>query len=318
MTGVGRLEKVPLNEIWKHEALDFTPWLAGNIDVLSKALNLQLRVIETQKTVGSFYLDLLAEDENGIHVVIENQIYKTDHDHLGKVLTYMTNLDAKTAIWLTSDARPEHIRAMAWLNESSPADVSFYLVRVEGFRIGDSLPAPMFSRIVEPSADAKAIGKEKEEIAQRHLDRLAFWKSLLERAALASTFHASLSPTKDNVLATRTGAGLYYAYAVRMHDARVDLGIDRRGVNAREWNKTLFDGMLAQKSEIEAAFGDQLVWERMDESSSCRITYPILAGGLADKEHWAETQETMIDAMRRLHEAADPIASQLIVSHGQD
>ncbi len=93
---IGKLQRVPLPEIWKHEALEFTPWLAKNIDVLNEALNLELKIVETEKTVGSFSLDVLAEDAAGDPVIIENQIYRTDHDHLGKVLTYLTNLNAKT------------------------------------------------------------------------------------------------------------------------------------------------------------------------------------------------------------------------------
>jgi len=128
---IGKLESVPLRELWKHEELDFSAWLENNIETLSEALGLTLTLVQREKTAGAFQVDLVAEDADGRLVILENQLEPTDHDHLGKVLTYLTNLEARAAIWVTSDARPEHIRAVAWLNEATPADIAFYLVRKE-------------------------------------------------------------------------------------------------------------------------------------------------------------------------------------------
>jgi len=141
---IGKLEKVSLREIWKDEARDFLPWLEENIEYLNDSLDISLSVIEREKSVGTFAADILAEDRDGNKVIIECQLEKTDHDHLGKILTYLTNLEAKTAIWICSDPRPEHIKAVTWLNEVTPADVSFYLVKIEAVRIGESPPAPLF------------------------------------------------------------------------------------------------------------------------------------------------------------------------------
>ncbi len=122
---IGKIERVPLRDIWKHEAYDFTSWLQDNIDVLNDALGLSLSNPEREQTAGSFNVDLVAEDENGNPVIIENQLEKSDHNHLGKLITYLTAIGAKTAIWIVADPRPEHVSAISWLNESSSAQFLF-------------------------------------------------------------------------------------------------------------------------------------------------------------------------------------------------
>jgi hypothetical protein len=308
MVELGRLEKVALRVIWPDEARDFTPWLANNIDVLAEALGLSLKVVEREKTVGSFSLDILAEDGLSDAVVIENQLDRTDHDHLGKALTYLTNLGAKTAIWITSDPRPEHIKAMAWLNEASPQDISFYLVKVEAYRIGESQPAPVFTKIVEPSREAKEVGQQKEELAQRHVDRIEFWTELLARAKARTPLHANISPRKDSWLGTNAGlTGVAFNYVIRMSDSRVEAYIDR-GPHWRTWNKTLFDLLLEQRDEIERDYGSKLTWERLDEWRACRISETFDAGGLRSRSDWEAIQDQMIGAMMKFHAAlASPI-----------
>ena len=125
---IGKIKRVGLREVWKHEALDFTTWLEENIDVVSDIIDIELSNAEREASAGKFSVDLVAEDSSGNLVIIENQLEKSNHDHLGKVITYLTVLEAKIAIWIVSDPRPEHIRAISWLNESSSA--SFYLLKI--------------------------------------------------------------------------------------------------------------------------------------------------------------------------------------------
>ena len=126
---IEKLQRVALREVWKHEALDFTKWLEENIDVLNDVLDLSLSSAESEQSAGAFSVDVLAEDEAGNPVVIENQLEASNHDHLGKLITYLTAIEARTAVWIVANPRPEHVRAMSWLNESSTA--SFYLVKVK-------------------------------------------------------------------------------------------------------------------------------------------------------------------------------------------
>src|SRR6266542_4494240 len=114
---IGKLEKVQIRELWKHEEHGFSAWLTANLDALSDALGFGLAEAQREVRVGAFEVDLVAEDDNGSRVIIENQLEATDHDHLGKILTYLTNLEAKTAVWITKAPRPEHVKAVAWLNE---------------------------------------------------------------------------------------------------------------------------------------------------------------------------------------------------------
>lgn len=118
-SNIGRLQRVALREVWKHEAQDFTQWLQNNIEVLNETLDFNLTGADRERAAGDFSVDLVAEDEDGGTVVIENQLEKSNHDHLGKLITYLTAIGAKTAIWIVSDPRPEHVAAIGWLNSSA-------------------------------------------------------------------------------------------------------------------------------------------------------------------------------------------------------
>ena len=142
---IAKIERVPLRDVWKHEAYDFTKWLEENIDVLSDAIGRDIENVERErKTESTFSVDLVAEGNDGSSIIIENQLEKSNHDHLGKLITYLTAMQAKVAIWIVADPRPEHVAAMSWLNESSSAD--FFLVKIEAIRIDSSPPAPLCSR----------------------------------------------------------------------------------------------------------------------------------------------------------------------------
>src|SRR2546427_16519 len=127
---IGKLERVSLREVWKHEAKDFTQWLQENIDVLNSALDLNLVNVDRERDTGDFSVDLVAEDDGGGTIIIEDQLEKSNHDHLGKLITYLTGMGARAAIWIVSDPRPEHVAAIAWLNESSKAQPKGKLIEL--------------------------------------------------------------------------------------------------------------------------------------------------------------------------------------------
>ena len=143
-------------------------------------LTCRFQIVEREHPAGDFSVDLVAEDESGNPVVIENQFKRSDHDHLGKLITYLTVIGARAAIWIVEDPRPEHISAISWLNESSAA--SFYLIKLEAFRIGRSSSAPLLTLIVGPSEEIRKVGEEKKERTERDSLRHRFWTQLLERA----------------------------------------------------------------------------------------------------------------------------------------
>ncbi|MBN1574497.1 MAG: DUF4268 domain-containing protein [Deltaproteobacteria bacterium] len=309
---ISRIKRLPLRDVWKHEALDFTSWLEDNIDILNEILDLNLTSVEREKEAGSFSVDLVAEDDRGNPVVIENQLEKSDHDHLGKVITYLTAIGAKTAIWIVADPRPEHVNAISWLNESSVA--SFYLLKVETICIDESSPAPLLTLIVGPSEEGREVGETKKEMAERYMIRHRFWTRLLDYANTKTKLHANISPSESNWIATGAGVrGLSYNYVITKHDSQVELYIDRGKDSANE-NKAIFDKLFESKENIEESFNGSLEWQRLDDRKASRIRKKILLGGYRDNEDkWPEIYENLVDAMIRLEKSFDPYIKKLQV-----
>ena len=306
---IGRLKRVPLRDVWKHEALDFTTWLEANYDILSEELGIEMVSVEREKSAGAFSVDLVAEDDSGNTVVIENQLEASDHDHLGKLITYLTAMEAQTAIWIVARPRPEHVRAVTWLNESTSA--SFYLLKVEAVQIGESEPAPLLTLIVGPSDESREIGEAKREISERHVLRRRFWTELLEKARTRTPLHANTSPSDRSYINTYDVGkpGLELIYRARQHDAQVELYIKRRGREAE--TKAMFDRLYENREDIEREFGDSLIWERRSEAMSSKIAYVISGGGYRDEEKWPAIHDAMIDAMIRLERAMRPHINRL-------
>lgn len=307
---IGKLERVPLRQVWEHEAYDFTQWLQEHIEVLNDALGLNLVNVDREQAAGSFSIDLVAEDAGGGTVIIENQLGKSDHDHLGKLITYLCSMGAKAAVWIVSDPRPEHVAAITWLNESNSA--RFYMVKVEAVRIGQSEPAALFTQIVGPSEDAQSVGHTKKELAERYDIRKRWWTMLIERSAKVNKLHAHITPGEYSWLGTSSGVrGLNLNYVVTQDDRAAELYIDR-GKDAEAENESIFEQLLAQKPAIEAAFGDSLSWQRLEGKRACRIRFTLSAGGYRSPEDsWPVLQDQIIGVMDRLEKALRPHLKQL-------
>jgi hypothetical protein len=306
---IGKIEKVPLREIWENEAYDFTTWLQDNLDVLNNVLDFNLVNAEIEQPAGSFSVDILAEDDSGDPVIIENQLEKSDHNHLGKLITYLVAIGAKKAIWIVAEPRPEHINAINWLNESSSGN--FYLFKIEGIKIGDSAPAPLLTLITGSSEETKEVGEKKKEISERHLLRFKFWEELLKKAKEKTKLHSNISPSRYNWLSTGAGkSGLGFNYGITKNKGRVELYIDR-GKDSEKENKEIFDQLYENKAEIEKTFGKELNWDRLDERRASSIYYKIIIGGYRDEERYPEIQEAMIDAMIQLEKSLRPFISKL-------
>ena len=150
MTQLGKLQKVDLRSVWKHEATDFSAWLVQpeNLDVLAEQLGIEIEPIGTEVSVGRFKIDILAKEPNtNEQIIIENQLKLTNHDHLGKVITYAAGIDARYLIWIVKDVLPEYLKAIEWLNEHLDDEIRCFLIRIEVWQIGDSKPAPRFEVI---------------------------------------------------------------------------------------------------------------------------------------------------------------------------
>ncbi len=297
--GIGRIQRVELSEVWNHEALDFTPWLEENIDVLADATGLQLSGVDREQAVGAFSVDLISQDKDGRAVVIENQLRKSDHDHLGKLLTYLVGLEASQAVWIVADPRPEHVRVIAWLNESSSAD--FYLLKLEAIQIGDSERAPLLTQIVGPSEETRAIGETKTIMAERQRLRRRFFKGLLEHAKSSTQLHANISPSTHGWVGAGSGiAGVTFNYVVREHESRVELYIDTPDGDK---NQRVFETLRQQKDKIEDAFGKPLEWDTKEGRRACRIQKTLSTGGYRDEDKWEEVYVVLAQAMAKLESA---------------
>lgn len=182
-----RLTDLPLRDAWAHEALEFTPWLAENIDHLSGAIRVPLEVVGTEVAVESFSADILARNPmDDTKVLIENQLETTDHSHLGQIMTYLAGLGAKTVVWVAPAFREPHLSAIRWLNEHTSDGFSFFAVRARVVRIGNSPFAPVFDVIEKPNdwdRQVNAMRRSAERSGSSDLGDLrgAYWASYVSR-----------------------------------------------------------------------------------------------------------------------------------------
>lgn len=178
-----RLVDLPLREAWKHEAHEFTPWLAENIEHLSEAIGIPLELTGTEVAVETFSADILARNPmDDTVVLVENQLEQTDHTHLGQIMTYLAGLDAQTVVWIAPDFRQPHLSAIRWLNEHTAVDFSFFAVKARVVRIADSPYAPIFEVVEKPDGWSRAL-KRTVNTAKSDLSSLreAFWHTYLDR-----------------------------------------------------------------------------------------------------------------------------------------
>lgn len=303
---IGKLQRVPLREVWKHEAYDFTQWLQQNLDVLNTALGLNLVNAEREQAAGSFSIDLVAEDDGGGTVVIENQLEKSNHDHLGKLITYVTAMQARTAVWIVSEPRPEHVAALNWLNNGT--DTAFYLVKVEAVRIGDSPAAPLLTVIVGPSEE-NSVRLQKQELAERYGIRQLWWSQLIKRPG--AKLHSHITPGTYSWIGTSSGVrGLNLNYVVTQTDCAAELYIDR-GKDAEAENTAIFEQLLAHRADIDGQVPHPISWEPLDGRRACRLRITVPGGYRAPEAEWAGIHDNAIAAMNALNTAVQPYLKKL-------
>ena len=176
---IGKLKEVDIRNLWKHEQYDFSEWLSRdeNIEELNDILGLTLTDVSKEVYVGSYRCDLVAIDEStGIKVIIENQLEFSNHDHLGKIITYTSGLNAQVVVWIVTHAKEEHKSAIEWLNNNTNGDVNFFLIELHAYKIGDSLPDPYFEVVEKPNDFIKntKVNGDKSELNKSQSERLEF------------------------------------------------------------------------------------------------------------------------------------------------
>lgn len=209
-------------------------------------------------------------------------------------MTYAVGAAAKTIIWISTEPREEHIEVFEWLNEVTPADMRWFLFKLEAIKIGESEASPLFTKVVGPSTEVKALGTEKKELADRHIKRLQFWEQLLNKLNNKTHVYKNVNPTKDNWIVGRTSiSGVSFHIIIRMDSSSIQVVIDRNKEN--QINKKIFDYLYSNKEDIEKKFGKEIVWSRMDDQVSSRIRYNIEQCGLKDISTWETGQDKIVN-----------------------
>lgn len=256
---LGKLQRVDLRTAWKHEALDFTRWLVQeeNLAELSDEIGIEIESPQTEVIVGSFHADILAEDQDGNKVIIENQLEPSNHDHLGKLITYASGLQAKTIIWIVEEVRDEHKQAIDWLNLHTDADTSFFVIKMELWKIGDSLAAPKFQIVSKPNDWTRAVKTSTGggQPSDTKLLQLQFWSRFREFVGSTETSLRLQSPRPQQWYNLAVGSSMaHVAVTVNTQDKTLgcELYIKRE--------KRLFFALAANKEAIERECGEALEW----------------------------------------------------------
>lgn len=268
---LGKLQKVDLRKAWKHEALDFTNWLAKdeNLGLLSDEIGIGLQVIQTEASVGKFNVDILAEEENtGRKVVIENQLEVTDHTHLGQVITYASGYDAEIIIWIVKNVRDEHKQAIDWLNEHTDEKINFFAIKMELWQIGESPFAPKFQIISKPNDWAKAIKKStgQSALTDTKLLQLEFWNKFKEYA----------QSNNSKLRLRKSYPQHWYDISFGSSDAHISLTINSQSnqIACEVYipnSKELFYELEKQKEKIEQELDMKLEWMALEGKKASRI-----------------------------------------------
>ena len=288
---LARITKVNPREVWKHEALDFTQWLAKeeNISVLCEELEINLENVKPEAAAGRYNVDLVADDiDTKRKVIIENQLEPTDHKHLGQLLTYASAYDASIIIWVVTDYTEEHRQAIDWFNRNISENISFFLVQIEVYRIGDSDPAPKFNIICEPNNWGKTVKKSGtgDAVSATKLLQMEFWEGLKAYASTRSTKVAfSHAPQPKHWFNISMGTSRCHI-ALTLNTQKSYIGCE---IYIRN-DKSLYDTFYKNKDKIEAAIGSELEWMELPDATASRILITLKTNP-KDRKSWNDSFE---------------------------
>ncbi len=270
---LGKLEKIEdLRSVWKNEANDFTPWLAKeeNLRLLSDTIGIDISLEERESPVGGFSVDLYATEEGtGRKIIIENQLEETNHDHLGKLITYASGKNADVVIWIVRYARDEHKQAIEWLNQHTDDEIAFFLVEIELWRIDNSEPAVKFSVVERPNDWARAM-KRSVNLTETANLQLEFWTEFNEMSQSHQDF--------TKVFKTRTARPQnWYDLSVGSSSYHVNLTVSpqKKQLTAGlyiEDDKELFKRLKEKETELIDILGDKIEWSDAKKASRLFVT----------------------------------------------
>jgi hypothetical protein len=289
MINLGRLKKVDVREAWITEDKHFTPWLASdeNIELLSEALGLELEVEAQEKQVGPFRADILCKDVGSdAYVLIENQLEKTDHRHLGQVITYAAGLKTAYIVWIATKFQEEHRAAIDWLNTISDDNYKFFGLELELWSIGDSQYAPKFNIVSKPNQwSRKASGGLKNIESQGLTDtksiQLNFWEYLSPHLEMSGIISQKSVPRHWNNISIGR-SGIKITNVVNSKTSTIGVSLYMHQQNAKE----LFNGLYEQRDSIHSELGYELDWQELPDKIASRILIEKTDSSLWEKESW--------------------------------
>ncbi len=292
---LGALKEVNIRDLWKHEQYDFSEWLAKeeNIAILNDSIGLTLTDVNREVYVGSYRCDLVAKDETtGIKVIVENQLESTNHDHLGKIITYASGLEANVVVWIVKEAREEHRSAIEWLNNKTSKDISFFLIEIHAYKIEDSLPAPKFEVIEKPNdfiKNTKSMGNDGK-LNKSQSERLIFW----------TEFNDEIISNGKPFNVRKVSTDHWYDIAIGTSQAHISITLvnktNKVGVELYiDDNKELFDDLHSNREDIEKELGFNMDWLRRDTKKTSRIIYYINGLDFDDHSNYKELMKDIID-----------------------
>lgn len=309
---LGRLSQVDLREIWATEAGDFTPWLAreDNLAVLSDSLGIELELEAQEKSVGPFRADILCREvENGSWVLIENQLERTDHSHLGQLLTYASGLQAVTIVWIAARFTDEHRSTLDWLNHITDERFRFFGLEVELWKIGESLAAPKFNIVSKPNSWSRSIARatraiDEGELSATKILQLKYWTAFL------AVLEADDGPVGGS---RKPQPASWMTYPVGRSGFQLVSTINRakRQVRAemyiiRDPDKIFFRQLLEDREAIEGDFGAALGWEALPDRAASRIADYLHEANIDNEAEWPRQHAWLAQTLARLHRVFAP------------
>lgn len=317
MMDLGKIDSVDIRTHWKNEEYDFTPWLAKetHIQVLAEAIGLDLEVEGTEVPIGSFKADILARDAEGRTVIIENQLGKTDHKHLGQLITYASGIDARIVIWVCKEVTEEHRQAVDWLNEVTTAGVAFFACEVELWRIDDSRPAPRFKVVSSPNDWSKSVksGPTVESLSPTKAAHLEFWNAFKEYMTNSESELRLRTPLAQNWYSIAVGHSKFHlSLTTNTQAKRVGCELYIRDASA----KLAFSELRKDREAIEDTLG-VLDWQELPDGQDCRIIQ-YRDGDSKKQKEWPELHEWLKDRVESFHGVFGPRVKTLNLQEVND
>ena len=309
---IARLTRIPVADVWSHEARDLTPWLRENCDLVGEALGMVVEPVGTEVAVGPFSADLvLRVPDTGDRIVVELMMGTTDHDHVGKLITYAAGLEATHAVLLAEDFRPEHRSALDWLNRHSVESTGYFGIVLKAVRIDDSSPAPHLEVVAKPDSWVRDTREAHGgQVSERQRLYREFWSEYLQRLRQRHpAWVGERTPSKSAEMGFPTGRGsINYRVGFQYVEGSLRLvvllyvdGRDEEEADAR------FTGLQLRREAIDAAFPGELEWERLPDARASRIrSVHAEPADVRERDRWDELATWGVDRLGALREALQP------------